>query len=263
MPPSRTAASGSIRVAPAPQAQTDATTVTSVPVSIATTAVRVWKTIAACGISRSTALNSTVRPFASATPRPRPIAEAITPSTAPSSTTERRIWRRDAPSAGSRLLRPLGDRDRERVEDDEGADEEGDAAEGEQEIADERDELAHALAVLVRLLRAGLDLGGRGRTPSMAARSSSDPTPSRAPTAMASKPNFVEHLPRRRDVEQRDRGAAEAVDVAETGDPGQLEGARRPSPAIWTLSPILNPWSSAVFRSIDLVRAGADRPRPA
>ena len=97
MPPSRTAAIGSIRVART-AGQTDATSVTSVPVSIATTAVRVWKTIAACGISRSTALNSAVRPFASATPRPRPIAEAITPSTAPSSTTERSIWRRDAPS---------------------------------------------------------------------------------------------------------------------------------------------------------------------
>ena len=61
---------------------------------------------------------------------------------------------------------------------------------------------------------------------------------------------LVEHLPRRRDVEQRDRGAAEAVDVAETGDPGQLERAHGAFAAIWTLSPILYPWSSAVFRSI-------------
>ena len=74
---------------------------TSVPVSIATTAVRVWKTIAACGISRSTARNSAVNPFASRTPSPRPTADATTPSTRPSSTTERSTWRREAPSVRS------------------------------------------------------------------------------------------------------------------------------------------------------------------
>ena len=45
IPPSRTAEIGAIRVART-AGQTEATSVTSVPVSIATTAVRVWKTIA-------------------------------------------------------------------------------------------------------------------------------------------------------------------------------------------------------------------------
>ena len=49
------------------------------------------------------------------------------------------------------LARPLGDRDRERVEDDEGADEERDAGEREQEVADELRELDR-LEVLGRLL---------------------------------------------------------------------------------------------------------------
>ena len=100
MPPSRTAAIGAIRVART-AGQTDATRVTRVPVSIATTAVRAWKTVADCGSSRSTALKSAVSPFASRTPSPSPIAEATTPSTVPSSTTERSTWRRDAPSVRS------------------------------------------------------------------------------------------------------------------------------------------------------------------
>ena len=100
IPPSRTAEIGAIRVART-AGQIEATSVTSVPVSIATTAVRVWKTIAACGISRSTARKSAVNPFASRTPSPRPTADATTPSTRPSSTTERSTWRREAPSVRS------------------------------------------------------------------------------------------------------------------------------------------------------------------
>ena len=100
IPPSRTAAIGAMRVART-AGHTDATSVTSVPVSIATTAVRGWKTIAACGISRSIARKSAVSPFASRTPSPRPTAEATTPSTVPSSTTERSTCRREAPSVRS------------------------------------------------------------------------------------------------------------------------------------------------------------------
>ena len=88
IPPSRTAEIGEIRVART-AGQTEATSVTIVPVSIATTAVRSWKTIAACGISRSTARKSVVSPLASRTPSPRPTAEATMPRTVPSSTTER------------------------------------------------------------------------------------------------------------------------------------------------------------------------------
>ena len=64
---------------------------------------------------------------------------------------------------GRELLRPLCDRDRERVEDDERADEERDPAEGEQEVADEGDELADAFTVRLRLLGAGLHLGRVGQ----------------------------------------------------------------------------------------------------
>ena len=44
--------------------------------------------------------------------------------------------RADRPQGGE-LARPLRDGDREGVEDDEGADEEGDAGEGEQEVAED------------------------------------------------------------------------------------------------------------------------------
>ena len=100
MPPSRTAAIGAIRVART-AGQTDATSVTSVPVRIATTAVRVWNTIADCGSSSSTAAKSFVSPFASRTPRPRPTADATRPRIVPSRMTERSTWRREAPSVRS------------------------------------------------------------------------------------------------------------------------------------------------------------------
>ncbi len=51
------------------------------------------------------------------------------------------------------LARALGDRDRERVEDDERADEQRDHTEREQEVAEERDERVGVLRVLGRLLR--------------------------------------------------------------------------------------------------------------
>ncbi len=100
MPPSRTAAIGATRVART-AGHTEATSVTIVPVSIATTAVRRWKTIAACGISRSTARKSAVSPLASSTPSPRPTAEARTPRTVPSRTTDRSTCRLEAPSVRS------------------------------------------------------------------------------------------------------------------------------------------------------------------
>ena len=60
------------------------------------------------------------------------------------------------------LARALRDGDRQRVEDDERADEQGDAAEPEQEVRDERDPLVRVGRVGRRLRRAGLHLGGRG-----------------------------------------------------------------------------------------------------
>ena len=56
------------------------------------------------------------------------------------------------------LARPLGDGDRERVEDDEGADEERDGGEGEEEVAEDRGEVAHVVRLLLRLLGRAHDL---------------------------------------------------------------------------------------------------------
>ena len=149
------------------------------------------------------------------------------------------------------LLRPLRDRDRERVEDDEGADEERDAAEGEQEVADERDELADALSVLaLPARRRSAPRPCPAGCAAIASISRSWLTPSFAATATASKPRLVEHLARGRDVEERDRGAAEAVHVAEADDPGERVRARPgPSPATETCSPSSKPCSSAVLMS--------------
>ena len=100
IPPSRTAAIGAIRVART-AGQTDAARVTSVPVSIATTAVRVAKTMLACGRSSPTARISAVSPFAIRTPNASPTAEATMPRIAPSRMTERNTCRREAPSVRS------------------------------------------------------------------------------------------------------------------------------------------------------------------
>ena len=76
-------------------------------------------------------------------------------SPAPSVSTERMIWRRDAPSvrrvASSRDA--LGERDRQRVEDHEGAHAQRDDAEAEQEVLDELMIVLGVLGVGVGLLR--------------------------------------------------------------------------------------------------------------
>ena len=57
------------------------------------------------------------------------------------------------------LARTLRDRDREGVEDDERADEEGDAGKGEQEVAEELRELVHLVDLLLGFRRRAHDLG--------------------------------------------------------------------------------------------------------
>ncbi len=59
------------------------------------------------------------------------------------------------------LTRPLRDRDRQRVDDHEGADEERHDAEREQEVLQERDELVRLRGVLACLRVTGADLGAR------------------------------------------------------------------------------------------------------
>ena len=83
-------------------------------------------------------------PFASPTPRPSPSAEASEPIRAPSTSTERQnLAARGAEGPQRRqLARALGHRDRQRVEDDERADEQRDRPERQQEGLDElRDRL--------------------------------------------------------------------------------------------------------------------------
>ena len=64
--------------------------------------VRGAKTMPPAGMSRPVAASRALSPAATATPSPRPTAEASRPTVTASSRTEDRIWRRVAPSARSR-----------------------------------------------------------------------------------------------------------------------------------------------------------------
>ena len=136
--------------------------------------------------------------------------------------------RRAERAQGGELPRPLRDRDRERVEDDERADEERDAGEREQEVADDRRERRDLARLLVRLLDTGSHLevaaelrldplrqllgrravGGRGLN--------------RVELAL-----LVEQLLRRRHVEDRERRTADRAQLAVLRDPDDLELLRR------------------------------------
>ena len=100
MSPSRSAAIGAIRVARS-AGTTLATTVTTTPTSSETTIVRVAMTDAVAGRSAPIAQNSARRPGTSASPPSSPSSEATKPISAASKTTERRTWRRVAPSIRS------------------------------------------------------------------------------------------------------------------------------------------------------------------
>jgi hypothetical protein len=96
MPPSRSAATGAIRVArragPMP-----AMVVIPTPTASETSTVRVANTVPALGRSMSLALNRALIPLARPTPAMIPRIEATNPVTIASSTTEPRICRREAP----------------------------------------------------------------------------------------------------------------------------------------------------------------------
>ncbi len=126
------------------------------------------------------------------------------------------------------LTRSLRDGDRQRVEDDEGADEECDRAEGQQEVADDAHEDGDLAAVLVRLLDAGLDLncvrqvvverGGKLVRRRPALGGDGDGVELALP---------VEQLLRRCDVEDRERSAAERLDAGVLGGSDELEVLHR------------------------------------
>ena len=223
--PSRTAAIGGTRVARI-AGNSPASTVISVPTRSETTIVRGAKTVSASGRSRLERAEQRLEALREPEPEEEPDdgreeadherleqhrAEHLPPGGA------ERPQRRE-------LARPLGDRDRERVEDHERADEQRDPGEGEQEVADERRELADLVLRLLRLLGARLHLrvGGEerldvgdqllGRDAVLAGDGD------RVELALA-----VEERLRGRDVEDRERRRAERLDVAVLGDPDDLE----------------------------------------
>ena len=144
--PSRSAVVGLTRVARTAGTML-ATSVTTTPSTKPGTSVPGVSTSATTGSVEPAAVNRANSPAAIAMPSAVPIAEATTATIAASRMTLESTWRRrSAERAQQReLAGALGDRDRERVEDDERADEQGDAAEREQDRLQDVDERAVAL----------------------------------------------------------------------------------------------------------------------
>ena len=124
-----------------------------VPTRSETTIVRVANTMSAVGRSSSSALKSAFSPTARREAgeeaddrRDDPDRQRLDDDR-PEDLAARGA---DGPHRGE-LARALRDGDRKRVEDDERADEERDAGEGEQEVPDEARELADVVLVLLRL----------------------------------------------------------------------------------------------------------------
>ena len=95
---SRSAASGATREARTAGAS-DASSVIRIPTSGAMTSVVVRIVRPPAGSANPNASNSAFRPWASAKPRPRPAAEATTPTTIDSPASDQNTWRRSAPIA--------------------------------------------------------------------------------------------------------------------------------------------------------------------
>ena len=208
---------------------TDATSVTSVPVSIATTAVRALEDhrgLRHVEVDRPEERGEALREQ-DAEPEADGRGDDAEDGALEHDRAEHLAARGAERPQRRELLRSLRDRDRERVEDDEGADEQGDSAEGEQEVANERDELAHALSVLGGLLGAGLHHGRLRQHPLDRVEQLRLPDAVARPHGDGVEAGFPEHLARRRDVEDRDRGAAEAVDVAEASNARERVRAHR------------------------------------
>ena len=115
-------------------------------------------TVPCDGRSMLKALNSAVMPFAARIPANRPTIDAPSPMMSASSSTERRICRREAPivRSSAELGRALRDRDREGVEDDERADEQRDPGEREQQRVEEAEAALDVVRLVLRVLRARL-----------------------------------------------------------------------------------------------------------
>ena len=156
--PSRIAASGGTRVARSAGAS-PASTVTIVPASSDTMIVRDCSTVPLSGRSAPNALNSWSSAGASASPSSSPSSEPSEPEQQPFDDDRAHdLGARGAERAQqAELARALGDRDRERVEDDERADEQRDVGENQQERAQEAELGFEVRGLLGGLFGAGAD----------------------------------------------------------------------------------------------------------
>ena len=162
--PSRAAAIGGTRVARR-AGRRAAIIVMMIPTASETMTVRVLNTVDVCGRLIPNETSSEFSPLASSSPRNRPTIDASVPITNASTRTERSTWRRVAPrvrSVASSRVRWAT------VIDSVLAitklpDEQGDPAEGEQEVLEDVEEPARVLGRLLGLLLTGLAPAHSGR----------------------------------------------------------------------------------------------------
>ena len=149
------------------------------------------------------------------------MTDPITPMATDSSITEtQHLTPRGAERAQRReLAHALSDRDRERVRDHEATDEEREAAEPEQEVLDEAQAILRLLAVRGRLSGAGLDLRRLGQErPDLLDQLRIGDAVCGADADHVELAALVEQHLRGREVEDRDRRAAERVLLAEADE---------------------------------------------
>ena len=148
--------------------------------------------------------------------------------TSDSRITDVRTWRRDAPIVRSvaNSRGALGDGDRERVEDDERAHEQGDPREREEEVPGDRGTWpisSFASSTSWLALTTSASSGSTGAIASTS--SSSEYSLARGDRDRVELPLATEELLRGRDREHGEARAPEAVDAAVLGDADELEVA--------------------------------------
>ena len=147
---SRIAAIGGMREARI-AGKTAATTVTSRPATNDQMTALAGMTIELAGMSSPSAPSNALSPMARKIPPTKPTIDATMPTSdglEQHRTDHLALPRADGPQQGE-LAAALGHDDRERVEDDEGADEQRDDAEDEQERVEERQVVLHVVLALL------------------------------------------------------------------------------------------------------------------
>src|SRR5918996_894469 len=221
---SRSASIGAIRAARR-AGTTAATTVMIVPTTMETITVRSWITVPDEGRSMPSEDSAPFRPMAIPMPKTIPMAEAATPTMNASATTVASTERPEQ----RELSGPLRDDDRECVEDDERANEQGDVG----EYQEGRPEVPQAFRNLILLF------GDHGRCGDRL-----DPIGDRGGDAVGERGarfplvgddgdrvelTFLAQEPLRGgEVEQRERRTEQAPAIAVPGDPDDLELTRWP-----------------------------------